>query len=171
MRHRRASGRRQPHRRLPRHAGGRVGRGALTDEWLRTDLPDVWAAGDAADPINPHTGTRTKTFNVYTAGLQGRMAALGMLGTPQQLQRLPWYGFRLLGLFFTFIGMVDTRDASLSDWIDHTPLEGSYTRVFIRDRRVAGALLVNSTLAQPIRRYAESGAPLPDDPALVFRWR
>jgi 3-phenylpropionate/trans-cinnamate dioxygenase ferredoxin reductase subunit len=152
-------------------AGGRVGHGALTDEWLRTDLPDVWAAGDAADPINPRMGMRTKIFNVYTAGLQGRMAALDMLGTPEQLQRLPWYGFRLLGLFFTFIGMVDTRDRSLTTWIDHDPEERSYTRVFIRDRRVAGALLVNSTLAQPIRRYAESGERLPEDPALVFRRR
>jgi 3-phenylpropionate/trans-cinnamate dioxygenase ferredoxin reductase component len=152
-------------------AGGRLGRGALTDEWLQTGLPDVWAAGDAADPVNPHTAARTKTFNVYTAGLQGRMAALGMLGTPEQLQRLPWYGFRMLGLFFTFIGMVDTRDRGCTDWVDHDPDERSYTRVFIRDGRVAGALLVNSTLAQPIRRYAESGQRLPDDPSLVFRRR
>lgn len=152
-------------------AGGRVARGALTDEWMRTDLPDVWAAGDAADPINPRNGLRTKTFNVYTAGLQGRMAALGMLDTPQQLQRLPWYGFRMLGLFFTFIGMVDTRGPTLGEWIDHDPAQRSYTRVFTHGRRVAGALLVNSTLAQPIRRFAESGDQLPEDPALVFRRR
>jgi len=149
-------------------AGGRVGRGALTDVWLRTDLPDVWAAGDAADPINPRTGTRTKTFNVYTAGLHGKMAALGMLGRPEQLQRLPWYGFRLLGLFFTFIGMVDTRDASLDSWIEEHAAEQSYTRVFIKDGRVVGALLVNSPLSAPIRRYAESGARLPADPGLVL---
>jgi 3-phenylpropionate/trans-cinnamate dioxygenase ferredoxin reductase subunit len=152
-------------------AGGRLGRGALTDDWLRTNLPDVWAAGDAADPINPRAGRRIKSFNVYTAGLHGRMAALDMLGRPQQLQRLPWYGFRLLGLFFTFIGMIDTRGRSLSDWIDHDPDKPSYTRVFIRNHKVAGALLLNSTLAQPIRRYAESGATLPNDPALVFRRR
>ena len=152
-------------------AGGRVGRGALTDEWLRTDLPDIWAAGDAADPVNPHTGARTRTFNVYTAGLQGKMAALGMLDRPQQLQRLPWYGFRMLGLFFTFVGMVDTRDQTLSSWTEQNPEERSYTRVFIRDRRVVGGLLVNSTLTGRVRRFAESGAPLPADPAIVFSRR
>ena len=150
-------------------AGGRVARGALTDEWLRTDLPDVWAAGDAADPLNPRTGARTKTFNVYTAGLQGQMAALGMLGRPRQLQRIPWYGFRLLGLFFTFIGLVDTRDPTLTSWSTHNRDERSYTRVFLRDGRVVGGLLVNSTLAGPIRRLAESGEPLPADPGLVLR--
>jgi 3-phenylpropionate/trans-cinnamate dioxygenase ferredoxin reductase subunit len=149
-------------------AGGRVGRGALTDEWLRTDLPDVWAAGDAADPINPRTGGRTKTFNVYTAGLQGKMAALGMLDQPRQLQRLPWYGFRMLGLFFTFIGLVDTRDATLDSWEQCDPTTGGYARVFLRDGRVAGALLVNSTISAPIRRYAESGEHLPADPSLVL---
>ena len=152
-------------------AGGRVGRGALTDEWLHTGLPDIWAAGDAADPVNPRTGRRTKTFNVFTAGLQGKMAALGMLDRPQQLQRLPWYGFRLLGLFFTFIGMVDTRDPTLTSWTDANEAERSYTRVFIRDRQVVGALLVNSTFAGPIRRYAETRARLPDDPGLVLRRR
>jgi hypothetical protein len=128
----------------------------------------VWAAGDAADPINPRTGARTKTFNVYTAGLQGRMAALDILGRPQQLQRLPWYGFRLLGLFFTFVGMVDTRDPTLESWCDHDPGERSYTRVFMRDRRVVGALLVNSTMAGPIRRYAESGDRLRLEPEVLF---
>jgi 3-phenylpropionate/trans-cinnamate dioxygenase ferredoxin reductase subunit len=152
-------------------AGGRMGRGALTDEWLRTDLDGVWAAGDAADPLNPSTGTRVKTFNVFTAGLQGKMAALGMVGTPQQMQRLPWYGFRLLGLFFTFIGMVDTRDPSLSSWTDLDPGERSYTRIFTRGRQVVGALLINSTLAQPVRRFAESGRVLPADPSLIFRRR
>lgn len=152
-------------------AGGRVDRGALTDEWLRTDLPDVWAAGDAADPINPSTGERTKTFNVYTAGLQGKMAALGMVGTPRQLLRLPWYGFRMLGLFFTFIGMVDTRDPTLESWTDINPTQVSYTRVFIRDRRVMGGLLVNSTMAGSVRRYAETGKRLPDDPGLVLKRR
>jgi len=154
-----------------RAAGGRVGRGALTDEWLHTALPDVWAAGDAADPPNPRTGLRTKAFNVYTAGLQGKMAALGMLDRPRQLLRLPWYGFRLLGLFFTFIGLVDTRDSALESWTESNEAERSYTRVFIRDRRVVGALLVNSTFAGPIRRYAETGALLPEDPGLVLRRR
>jgi 3-phenylpropionate/trans-cinnamate dioxygenase ferredoxin reductase subunit len=149
-------------------AGGRVGRGALTDEWLRTDLPDVWAAGDAADPLNPHTGARTKTFNVYTAGVQGKMAALGMLGQPRQLQRVPWYGFRMLGLFFTFVGMVDTRAPGLTDWVHSNPDERGYTRVFLRDRRVVGGLLVNSTVAGPVRRYAESGELVPLNPALIF---
>lgn len=152
-------------------AGGRVARGALTDEWLRTDLSDVWAAGDAADPVNPRTGDRTKTFNVYTAGLQGKMAAFGMLGRPRQLQRLPWYGFRMLGLFFTFVGMVDVRDPTLESWIERDAEEGSYTHVFIRDRRVVGGLLVNSTLTGPVRRLAESGERLPDDPGLVLRRR
>lgn len=152
-------------------AGGRVARGAVTDEWLRTSLPDVWAAGDAADPLNPNAHSRAKTFNVYTAGLQGQMAALGMVGKPRQLQRLPWYGFRILGLFFTFIGMIDTRDPSLDSWVAPASGEDGYTRVFIRDGRVAGGLLVNSALAGPVRRYAESGRLLPSDPGLVIRPR
>ncbi len=58
-------------------AGMAVGRGILVDRFLRTSLPDIWAAGDCAEHPD---GTVTGLW--HSAEYQGRLAALSILGEP-----------------------------------------------------------------------------------------
>ncbi len=152
-------------------SGIALGRGVLTNEWLETNLPGVWAAGDVADVFNPRVGAHVKLHNTFSAGLQGRMAALGMLGRREQLLRVPQYGFRLFGLFFTFVGVQNSEAPELESWALHDPAERSYLRLFMHGGRIVGGLLVNSRRAGLVRRLVEEGAAAPADPAALFAGR
>jgi 3-phenylpropionate/trans-cinnamate dioxygenase ferredoxin reductase subunit len=152
-------------------SGIALSRGVLTNEWLETNVPGVWAAGDVADVYNPRVSARVKLHNTFSAGLQGRMAALGMLGRREQLLRVPQYGFRLFGLFFTFVGVQNSEAPGLESWTMSDPAERSYVRVFLHQGRFVGGLLVNSRRAGLVRRLVEEGASAPMDMAALFAAR
>lgn len=143
-------------------------RGVATDEWLRTGGDGIWAAGALANTWNPRANRRVNLHNVFTAGLQGHMAALGMLGRPQQLLRAPQYGIRLFGLALTFVGVVDASDPTLESTVTARSPR-SYARIFSREGRIVGALLINSPAGGPLRRMVEEGALVKDSSRLLAR--
>ena len=149
-------------------SGLALGRGVLVNEWLETNLPDVWAAGDVADVWHPRVGARVKLHNTASAGVQGRMAALGMLGRRTQLLKTPQYGFRLFGLFFVFVGVKNSEAPGLDSWTLADPSERAYLRAFIHDGRFVGGLAVNSRHAGMLRRLVDQHAPVPADPGTLF---
>lgn len=151
-----------------RGSGLALGRGVLTNEWLETNVPNVWAAGDIADVWNPRVGSRVKLHNTASAGIQGRMAALGMLGRREQLLKVPQYGFRLFGLFLVFVGVQNSEAPHVQSWTQVDPAERAYLRVFMHNGRFVGGLLVNSRKAGLVRRLVEQHAPVPADLSLLF---
>src|SRR5712692_3962544 len=68
-----------PNSELPAAAGAAVDNGVLVDEWCRTSLPDVYAAGDLANHWHPIFG-RLRVEHWNNAYQQGRSAARSMLG-------------------------------------------------------------------------------------------
>ncbi len=69
-----------PNTKLARDAGLAVGDGILIDDFCRTDHPDIFAAGDAAEGKDYVTGAKNVQGNWITAVEQGEHAALNMLG-------------------------------------------------------------------------------------------
>ncbi len=66
-------------------SGIALGDGVLVDEHLSTSAPDVFAAGDVANFIDPVFGKRRRIEHWDNAAKQGRLAARNMLG-----QNLPY---------------------------------------------------------------------------------
>jgi 3-phenylpropionate/trans-cinnamate dioxygenase ferredoxin reductase subunit len=64
---------------LLRAAGARISNGVEVDEYCRTSLPDVYAAGDIADHAHPLFG-RIRVEHYNNAEKQGRAAAGSLLG-------------------------------------------------------------------------------------------
>jgi 3-phenylpropionate/trans-cinnamate dioxygenase ferredoxin reductase component len=64
---------------LLRAAGARISNGVEVDEYCRTSLPDVYAAGDIADHAHPLFG-RIRVEHYNNAEKQGRSAAASLLG-------------------------------------------------------------------------------------------
>lgn len=60
-------------------AGARISNGVEVDEYCRTSLPDVFAAGDIADHAHPLFG-RIRVEHYNNAEKQGRAAAASLLG-------------------------------------------------------------------------------------------
>src|SRR6266851_4244335 len=68
-----------PNSELLAAAGAAVDNGVLVDEWCRTSLPDVYAAGDVANHLHPIFG-RLRVEHWNNGQHQGRAAARSMLG-------------------------------------------------------------------------------------------
>jgi 3-phenylpropionate/trans-cinnamate dioxygenase ferredoxin reductase component len=76
---------------LLRAAGARISNGVEVDEYCRTSLPDVYAAGDIADHAHPLFG-RIRVEHYNNAEKQGRAAAASLLdkGVPYDYVHSFW---------------------------------------------------------------------------------
>jgi 3-phenylpropionate/trans-cinnamate dioxygenase ferredoxin reductase component len=80
-----------PNSGLAEAAGLEVGNGILTDEALRTSDPDIYAAGDVANAVNPLLGRRVRVEHWANALNSGPAAARSMLGHPVRYDRVPYF--------------------------------------------------------------------------------
>ncbi len=81
----------EPEVELLRAAGARISNGVEVDEYCRTSLPDVYAAGDIADHAHPLFG-RIRVEHYNHAEKQGRAAAASLLdrGVPYDYVHSFW---------------------------------------------------------------------------------
>jgi 3-phenylpropionate/trans-cinnamate dioxygenase ferredoxin reductase component len=76
---------------LADQSGLAVDNGILVDESLRTDDPDVYAAGDVANAHNPRYGRRIRVEHWANASESGAAAARSMLGRPVVHDPVPYF--------------------------------------------------------------------------------
>ena len=92
---------------LARQAGLAVDRGILADEYMRTNVTDIYAAGDVAQVHDPRSGRSVLDSLWGTARDQGRIAGLNMAGQKAAyFKSVPSNVTRLAGLTTTIIGPV-----------------------------------------------------------------
>ena len=104
----------RPRLELARSSEITVKRGIQVDEYLQTNQPDIFAAGDAAELIDPETGKGVLESLWYPARLQGRVAGGNMAGGNQAYQRIsPYNVTRLAGIITTIIGQVEHKKKEL----------------------------------------------------------
>jgi NADPH-dependent 2,4-dienoyl-CoA reductase/sulfur reductase-like enzyme len=81
--------------------------GILVDEQFRTNVRDIYAAGDAAACKNPQTGSYEVHALWYNAVLQGRTAAAAMTGQQgpsTQALGVPWHATHLGAFYMLSVG-------------------------------------------------------------------
>jgi 3-phenylpropionate/trans-cinnamate dioxygenase ferredoxin reductase subunit len=76
---------------LAEAAGLDVDNGILVDAALRTSDPDVFAAGDVANALNPLLGERLRVEHWANALNSGPAAARSMLGQPVSFDQVPYF--------------------------------------------------------------------------------
>ena len=76
---------------LARAAGLEVDNGVLTDAALRTSDPDIFAAGDVANPYLPLLGHRVRLDHWANALHGGQAVAKSMLGQDVEYNRVPYF--------------------------------------------------------------------------------
>jgi NAD(P)H-nitrite reductase large subunit len=97
----------RPRAELARAGGVAIKRGILVDEYMRTNLPSVYAAGDVAQVFDPRTGESQLDTLWWSAAEQGRIAGMNMAGAPTSYARpVPFNVTRIGGLTTTIIGAV-----------------------------------------------------------------
>jgi NAD(P)H-nitrite reductase large subunit len=168
----------RPNKELAQVSGLAVKRGILVNDHQMTSDPDVFAAGDVAQVIDPDhpDGLLESLWN--PALLQGTVAGLNMAGINSPLCRPTAVNVtRLAGLVTTIIGQVgdgDTkgkndRDTSSimrgdsEEWreipnavVAQTEGNHSRLRLYIGERAIAGAMVMgDQTLSRPLQELIE----------------
>ncbi|MGP3956952.1 NAD(P)/FAD-dependent oxidoreductase [Nonomuraea sp. 3N208] len=125
---------------LARDAGLEVGQGILTDAALRTSHPDVFAAGDVAEPFHPLYGRRLRVEHWANALHGGPAAARSMLGQEVAYDAIPYFYTDQYELGMEFSGDIEGYDEIVYRG-DVESLE--FIAYWLRDSRVIAGMNVN----------------------------
>lgn len=117
-----------------------VNKGIITNEFLESSVPDVWAAGDIAEFEDIIIGKRHMLGNWSNATDQGRRAGLNMSGQREPFQAVSAYSITMLDLNVTFLGDTQPEDAQV---ITRGDKVNNFGRIFMREGRLVGATLIN----------------------------
>ena len=97
----------KPRLELAQTANLAMDRGILVNEFMQTNDPDIYAAGDVAQAYDPLTGRSVLDSLWNPAKDQGRVAGLNMAGQKQPyIKSAPFNVTRVAGLTTTIIGAV-----------------------------------------------------------------
>jgi len=129
-----------PEIRLAEQAGLETGKGVITDKFLETSAPGIFAAGDIAEYDSVVHGRRLRIEHWDVAFNQGNTAALNMLGKQQPHDVVPYFWSDLADWSsMEYVGPA-------SDWDDVVwrgrPEDGKFAAWYVKDGRVAAALAV-----------------------------
>jgi NADPH-dependent 2,4-dienoyl-CoA reductase/sulfur reductase-like enzyme len=160
----------QPRLELAERAGLATKRGILTDEFFRTSHPDIYAAGDVAEVLDPASGQRVLDSLWSVATEQGRAAGANMAGAGEPYRRPVSFNVtRIGGVTTTLIGAVGSGRAdedlvSLSrgdsqSWRGQAEAFAlvseagfSRVRVMVGKERIVGAVVMgDQSLSRPLQ--------------------
>lgn len=131
----------QPNVDIAEQAGVGVENGIIVDELLRTNVPDIFAAGDVANFYNPQLGTRMRVEHEDNANSMGAAAGRSMAGQGTPYTHLPFFYSDLFQLGYEAVGELDPRLETEADW--KAPFREGVI-YYLKDGRVRGVLLWNT---------------------------
>ncbi len=153
---------------LARHAGLTMGvRGAVVvDEQLRTNDPDIYAAGDIAEWPDPTFGKRLRVEHWDVARQQGLRAGRNMAGEDKPYTALPYFYSDIFDLNIEAWGDLSQWDQALL----RGPLTmdaGRFTLYYFSAGRMTGALTVGQITGPSTGHEVSGGLPEEEKKELV----
>lgn len=147
------------------NSGIETSRGIVTDEYLATSIPDVWAAGDSTEFKDIILGEYSQLGSWANAQAQGKVAALNMCGKHEQFKFVSFHIVQGFGIGIAFAG--DTRLTPEKETVIRASTDGnSYERILLKNGKVVGAALINGARdLSPIVKLIESGTDISENRA------
>ena len=131
----------EPNADLARQAGLAVSDGVEVDDQLRTSRPEIYAAGDVANFLNPALGRRIRVEHEDNANTMGDIAGRNMAGAGRRYDHLPMFYSDLFDLGYEAVGDVSARHQTVVDWKEEFREGVVY---YLEAGRVRGVLLWNT---------------------------
>jgi NAD(P)H-nitrite reductase large subunit len=160
----------KPRVNLAKSAGCSIDRGILVNEFMQTNQPDIYAAGDVAQVYDPLSGLSLLDSLWNPAREQGYTAGLNMTGEKKIYRKEIAYNVtRIAGITTTIIGMVggeisdeDMLDIARGDSETFRQLPNAiamksgsdinHVRLLIGESTLVGALIMgDQTLSRPLK--------------------
>lgn len=125
----------------------KVNRGILVDETMRTNVDNIFAAGDVSEGENLVTGRNEVLLNWSNACKQGRMAGSNMAGCEQKYDGgLAENITTIFGLTLATVGLPRVAKGNgVEELLFYNPKEKSYRKILLAGDRVVGAVLIGRT--------------------------
>jgi nitrite reductase (NADH) large subunit len=122
---------------LARDAGLSTHKGIIADDFLRTSHEGIFTAGDCAE----HNGI---IYGLWSAAMeQGEIAGENMVGASRKyLGTTVATQLKVAGIEVASVGAIEYNDKTVSAIKKIDAKSGCYKKIFLRDKRVLGAILI-----------------------------
>jgi len=124
-----------------------VHKGIVVNEYLETNVPGVYAAGDIAEFFD-RTINRHHTMGTWDNALaHGKIAAINMAGGREPYIDVPTYTSPLFDVNIAVVGSAESGNPELEIIARREPGEKgneNYRRLFFRDNKLVGVLMIGS---------------------------
>ncbi len=155
---------------FPEVPGLTVGRGIQIDAHARTNLPDVYAAGDCTETYHADRGRWQTTRIWLDCARQGKVAGNTMAGGTMALPDMPpFYNASVIyTILYSYIGAPHGDESEVHIWHN----DDAYRKMRVVDGQLAGALLLGNrhgsnailhAIGQPVAQFGDAIAQ-PDFP-------
>lgn len=125
-------------------SGMALDRGVVTNEYLETSIPDVWAAGDVARFKDVILDDTVMMGNWMNAVKQGETAAANMLGDKKRYELISFHSSHGFGDMISFAGDVRSREGR--EYVMRGNIsDRKLGRLILKGNRIVGATMVNRT--------------------------
>ena len=129
----------RPNVELAQAAGLKVEDGIVVNERLETSLPDIYAAGDAANFFHTALQKRVRVEHEDNAVHMGKLAGRNMAGASDKYTHTPMFYSDLFELGYEAVGEMSSKMETVSDWQEEPFKKGVI--YYLDDGRVRGVLL------------------------------
>lgn len=148
--------------------------GVVVNEYLETNVPGVYAAGDVAEFFDPTIGLHHTMGTWDNAMAHGRIVGINMAGGHEPYVDVPTYTSPLFDVNIAVVGTAEANNPELEPIARREPGEKgneNYRKLFFRENKLVGVLMIGSPKGrkklveivknqQPIERPAEREALL-----------
>jgi len=146
-----------------------IHRGILTDRFLETNVPHVYAAGDCAEFYDMYLHIYNTLGTWESAGLQGRLAAANMMtehpGDRQPFAHVPTYTSTLFDSRITAFGSTPADQPMLESVVDYDMDTFFYKRLFFHEHLLVGGVLIGGATKSrtPLMQIVKERREIPNE--------
>ncbi len=135
-------------------SGISINRGVVVDAGMRTNVSDVYAAGDVAEAADFFTGLPGTSAIIPSAVAQGKIAGTNMAGGQASYEgSIPMNRLNLFGHQASSIGLALLKDGHAEVMEQEVKNTGAFSRLVFRDDTLVGALFLDVDVLPGIIRY------------------
>ncbi len=136
--------------------------GAICDEYLQTNDPDVHAAGDAAEYYDPYVGHHSVMGTWDNATNHGKIVGQNMLGAHLPFNEVPTYSTTLFHNRIMAFGATTESDPDLEPEMAIDETAQNYRRLFFKGDILLGGVIIGARKGFPkLIELIQTKTPVP----------
>ncbi|HXZ04079.1 MAG TPA: FAD-dependent oxidoreductase [Ktedonobacteraceae bacterium] len=129
------------------HTAIEVRSGIVVNEYMETNVPGVYSAGDVAEFYDPTIGKHHTMGTWDNAMAHGRIVGVNMAGGHEAYIDVPTYTSPLFNVNIAVVGTAETNNVELHSIALREPGEKgneNYRKLFFRENKLVGVLMIGS---------------------------